>query len=192
MRNLLLHFSPDEGAGDGGPGGDGAGDEPPEGTPANSQDGGGKEETVPVAEFKKVQNEAKNLRKRLKSLEDEAAARSNEGKSEVEVATQKLTETTERLTAAEKRNRELLVAVRAPKHGIADGMVAARLVDFDSLEDPTDVDEVDKALKALVKEHPFLAGKVAGGADGGAGGGQGSNATLDMNAEIRRQAGRSA
>ena len=191
MRNLLLHFSPDDGGGDP-PGGDGGANEPPEGTPADPPGGSGEEETVPVAKFKEVQNEAKNLRKRLRDIEAKLGEKENEGKSEVEQTQTKLTETTERLMAAEKQSRELLVAVRAPKVGIVDGLVAARLIDFDKLEDPTDVDEVDKALKALVKEHPFLAGKVPGGADGGAGGGQGANATLDMNAEIRRQAGRSA
>lgn len=190
-RNLLLELEPDEGTGDdGAQGGDGGTTAPPAGTPAGSQDGGGTEETVSAAEFTKVQNEAKNLRKRLRALETQIAEKGNEGKSEVEQATQKLTETTERLTAAETRNRELMVAVRAPKHGIADGEVAARLIDFDELDDPSDVEEVDRALKALVKKHPFLTGRVAGGADGGAGGRGSVDEALDMNKMLRRATGR--
>ena len=190
MRIDLVEFEPDEGTGDGTPGGTGDGNEPPAGTDDDSQDGGASEEQVPAAKFKEVQNEAKNLRKRLRALEAQVAEKDNEGKSEVEQTKSKLTETSEKLTAAERRVRELTVAVRAPKHGIVDGSVAARLIDFDSLEDPTDMDEVDTALKALVKEHPFLTGKVAGGADGGAGTGRRTSGAFDMNSELRRLTGR--
>jgi hypothetical protein len=192
MKNLLVDFEADGGE-DGGPGGDvREALTPPEGTAAKPQDGRGEEETVSVAEFKKVQSEAKNLRKRLRDIESAAEAAGTEGKSEVEQLQAKHQEATEKLNALETRNRELLVAARAPKHGIVDGDVAARLMDFDELTDPSDVEEVDAALKALVKKHPFLTGKVGGGADGGAGSGERRGNALDMNAEIRRAAGRQA
>lgn len=188
-RDLLVEFETN--ADDGDPGGSITSDEPPEGIRAEStQDGASAEESVPSAEFKKVQNEAKGLRKRLRDLESQVASKDDEGKSEVEQAVTKLAETSEKLSAMETRNRELLVAVRAPKQGIVDGEVAARLIDFDAIDDPSDVDEIDAALKALVKKHPFLTGKVAGGADGGAGTGTRQAGAFDMNAELRRAAGR--
>jgi hypothetical protein len=192
MKNLLVHFSPDGGE-DGGPGGDSDDSTatPPEGTP-DTPGGDGKEETVPVAEFKKVQNEAKNLRKRLRDIETAQESKENEGKSEVEKLAAEKQEATQKLAATERRNHELLVEARAPKHGIADGEVAARLIDYDALEDPTDREEVDAALKALVKKHPFLTGTVRGGADGGAGSGSRQGNSIDMNAELRRATGRQA
>lgn len=189
LDDFLVEYETTSDGGD--PGGAGGGNEPPEGTDAEgAQDGGSAEETVPVAEFKKVQNEAKNLRQRLRKIEADLAGKENEGKSEVEQAQAELTATKTSLATAEQRNRELLVAVRAPKHGIADGEVAARLIDFDDIEDASDPDQIDTALKALVKKHPFLTGKVAGGADGGAGTGTRQAGAFDMNAELRRATGR--
>ena len=88
------------------------------------------------------------------------------------------------------KNRNLRAQVIAGNLGIAAEARSdvAVLLDWDSVDDPEDDKQLERALKALVKEKPFLLGG-RDGADGGAGGSRDRTKT-DMNSLIRAGAGR--
>lgn len=190
----LLDFEPDEGNGNGGA----LVDPPAESqvdAPDDSQGGDSTDDDLDVgdAELKKVRREAQNLRARLKAAEAKVAKHKAEGLSDVEQARQEAATAKQEATDLLAKNRVLLVAALAPSVGIADGTVAAKLIDFDELGDPSDESEIKSALKALVKKHPFLAGNVAAGANGGDGEGRRDRAAGDnsfMNQRLRDAAGR--
>jgi hypothetical protein len=93
-----------------------------------------------------------------------------------------------KVTATEKRVRDLQVQVLATKVGIVDPSAASALLDWSKIEDPDDDKQVEKALRELVKEKTYLV-PAGGGSDGGAGNGAGGG-TQDMNQMIRQAAGR--
>jgi hypothetical protein len=108
---------------------------------------------------KATAKEAEALKARLKEIEDK-------DKSEVERLAGSAKEASEKLTASEKRARDLAirlaVAETATSIGISGASVkaAVRLLDHGALtfdEDTGDPTNVEAALKALVKEYPMLA-----------------------------------
>ena len=134
----------------------------------------------------KARNEAKNLRDRLKPLEEEAKKRADADKT-----------TADKLADAEKEKGTLAAQVAAmkaeralEKAGALDPeLLAARI----SAEDVADPDKLNAAIEALKKSHPKQfgdgsekkPGSVNGGRSGGAGGG-----TQNVNDMIRGLAGR--
>lgn len=194
-KNDLFLFQTDPGGGSGGAGGTGDGDpgdpapQPPAGD--DGDPGGTGDDTVPAAKLKEAQNEARNLRARLKAAEKERDELKGTQQSDVEKLTTERDNLRESLTEAEQRVRKLSVAVLAESVGIVKEARAdaADLLDWSKIQDPSDDEEVTEALRALVKAKPFLAGSVAGGGDGGAGQG-GNGQKVDMNTLIRQAAGR--
>jgi len=73
--------------------------------------------------------------------------------------------------------------------GIIDPEAAAALLDWDSVDDPSDQKSLEKALKQLAEARPWLRNANGGGADGGAGR-RDEGGSSDMNTLIRRAAGR--
>jgi hypothetical protein len=191
MKKHFL-FSPDD------PAGPGAEDEP---TPDDSQDDatppvgddgpGGQDDLVPRSELNKVSREAAKYRRELRTTQTALKEREDQDKSDLERERDRAVKAEQDLKTERQAARQLRVEVLASRVGIvrearAD---ASRLLDWDQVSDPDDERELESALRDLVKEKPFLLGKVPGGADGGAGaereGGSG-----DMNALLRAAAGR--
>lgn len=161
---------------------------PPAGTTTDAAPAAADGRTYSPAEYREVQNEAKNLRRRLKELEDRQAEAERAKLTEQERKDADLTAATERLSAVERelqgyRLRDAIEAAVGPAtlpqeggaepqanplHGISPKL-AARLIDAASLE----VDEAGqfkpgalrKALAALAAEYPEIrlqAAEVAG------------------------------
>lgn len=127
--------------------------------------------SVSPADARKLRSEAKNLRGRLRTLETQLAERDAADLT----ATQKL----ERDLSAEKASREqvetqvrnLRVQVAASKLGIrADAVdVVGSMIDWESIDDANDAKQVERAIKDLLKERPFLSARDPEGLGGGKG-----------------------
>lgn len=193
-KNQLFLFSPDD------PGGSGGGDEPDpvddsQGavTPPEGDTGSGsQEDLVARSELTKVNREAAKYRKQLREAQEALKAREDEDKSDLQKERDRAVKAEQDLKSEREASRKLRVEVLASRVGIvrearAD---AARLLDWEQISDPDDEREVEQSLRDLVKEKPFLLGKVPGGADGGAGGDRGDTGSGDMNALLRAAAGR--
>lgn len=138
---------------------------------------------------RKLRSEARAMRSRLKQAEDELKRRSDSELSDK----QKL----ERDLNVEKAQREQLATeVRNLRVQVAAGKLGVRseavdrigsMIDWSEVEDPSDARQVERAIRELVKEMPFLARE---GMDGGRGRGTGARGEQDMNSIIRRAAGR--
>lgn len=203
FENQIL-FYPD-GDGSGGSGGDdkgGSGDggsqeDKPTGkareADAATQDGGsgdgGSKDDTPLV--KKLREEAAATRVKLREAQEELKKHEDAKKSDLEKAQGTVTELETKVTTLEVTARKALVRALGSEIGIvAEARAdAASLLDWSKIEDPNDEEQVTKALKALVKEKPYLLGKVVGGADGGAGG-RGGTTAESMNDRIRVAAGR--
>lgn len=168
--------------------------EPPAGSGSGS--GSGAEGTISLEEARKLRSENKSLRDRAKTAESRVQEFESQGKSreeKMQAELEKTGETVSKLTAA---NRSLQVQVLASEVGIVDPLAAAKLVDWDTVEDVTDRDAVKAALENVAKAHPALveARPERRGVDAGAGAGRRGRPpkAFDFNAEIRRKAGYSA
>jgi len=184
----LIHFQANEDGSEDGGTGDAAAQEAARVAAAQeaerqAQEAAADKDTVPKSEHSKVQREAQNLRQRLKALEDAAL-------SDSEKIAKELDELKTTMSTKDAEVRSLRVEVLAARAGIVDPEAAAKLLDWEALGDDADnPKKLEAALKQLVKDKPYLAGTAPGGSDGGAGDGSGAE-ILDMNAAIRRAAGR--
>lgn len=157
---------------------------PPEGTQDESQvDTASQELSRLRSEAAKYRTERNDLKKRLEELE-------GAGKTEVEKLTGKVSEYERSLSDLENTNRRLRAQVIGAKVGIAPEARAdaAALLDWSGIPDPDSDDEVESALKKLVKAKPYLSGKSSSGVDAGQGGSRDTG--QDMNSLLRSAAGR--
>lgn len=148
-----------------------------------------RDDTLDPEAARKLRSEAKNLRDRAKKAEAELEQLKNAGLSDAEKRDRELTSKSERITALEADIRMLRVQVTAGKLGIVDPEAAAKLLNWDGI-DGDDPKQLERALRDLVKEKPYLS-KLGDGADGGAGR-NGARAEGDMNSILRQAAGASA
>lgn len=183
--------------------------EPPAGTSQNEPTppaGGGNspaDEPMSLEEAKKLRREAQTLRKRLADIEADQKKAKDAELSETERLKKQLKEAEdkEKTWAAERRERDARDAVIAaltdddPKKPRAKSPNAARAI-FKLIKDDLEYDDKGEVLNlsALLSQAKkdygdLFAGKAAGSADGGAGA-QTPNGAGDMNAQIRRMAGR--
>ena len=194
-KRHLFYLSPD-----GDPGGAGGGNEPSpeeqaaldEAAAREAADGSGSQgDTVPLSELNKVNREAAKYRKELRDTQKRLAELEDKDKSDLDKERESATRASAENRDLKDRLRNLQVQVLAGKVGVIPEAQsdAARLLDWDGIDNPEDEKEVETALRALVKEKPFLLGGVPGGADGGAGGSR-ETGSDDMNALIRAHAGR--
>lgn len=144
------------------------------------------------AEVTKLRKEAAGYRTELRKAQEALKEKEDAEKTDLQKAQGEVDDLKTQIATAETRARKATVLAVAGDVGIVKEARgdAADLLDWSSIEDPTDEKAVEKALKALVKEKPYLAGNTAGGADGGAGGGSGGARTSSMNDLIRAGAGR--
>lgn len=139
---------------------------------------------------------SKQQAKELDDLRTKVKAADDAKLSETEKLTARVTELEQghqgAQTALKEARLENAVLVAAHKAGAVDTDAVYRLLDregveFDSQGRPHGV---EAAVKALLKERPYLA-RTTGSADGGAGNGNGrQGGGLDLDTQIRRAMGR--
>jgi hypothetical protein len=128
------------------------------GTTASAATGTEAAKTYDETYVKKLRDEAAAHRTKLKAFEDAEQARKDAELTATQLAEKKAADAEAKVAAAETRAREALgraaVVAAAAKVGV-DATIAQRLVtvEYDDEGEPKDV---DKALAALVKEHPYL------------------------------------
>lgn len=134
-------------------------------------------------ELADVRKEAAASRIKLKQFEDAQL-------SETQRLEQERDEKAAGLAKAEARARDLQVQVLAGKLGVRPDAadLISRLIDWDQIQDTTDDKQVERAIRELVKERPYLSGRgegLQGGADR-----NGRGAPASMTDTIRQMAGR--
>lgn len=160
---------------------------PPVGTQDSQADTASQEPNPELSRLRqeaaKYRTERNDLKKRLEELE-------GAGKTEIEKLTGKMSDYERNLASLEDTNRRLRAQVLGAKVGIASEARAdaAALLDWSNIEDPNSDDQVESALKKLVKEKPYLSGKSSSGVDAGRGGSRETG--QDMNSLLRSAAGR--
>jgi predicted RNase H-like nuclease (RuvC/YqgF family) len=160
---------------------------PQEGTQESLEDTASQESNPELGRLRqeaaKYRTERNDLKKRLEELE-------GAGKTEVEKLTGKVSEYERTLDSLEDSNRRLRAQVIGAKVGIASEARAdaAALLDWSAISDPNSDEEVESALKKLVKAKPYLSGKSNSGVDAGRGGSR--ETSQDMNSLLRSAAGR--
>lgn len=145
-----------------------------------------------------VADELSKLRKELSETRREAAANrvklkkyEDEQLTETQRLERERDEAKTRADELEQLSRDLRAQVLAAKVGVRAEAVQdlARLIDWSAIEDPTDDRQVERHIKEMVKEKPYLSQTAGVSLNGGAG--RGSNGhPFDMNQWIREAAGR--
>lgn len=159
-------------------------------------DGDENDDQVTAEQARKLRSEHKSLRQRLKQAEKERddlkrASMSDQDRREAEVA-----DLRGRAGTLETEARTLRAQLAATRVGIPADLadVAAAAVDWDAIDDPSDAKQVERALRAVVKDRPSLAGgdrQTWGAGEGLQGtGSRRPGASSDMNDLIRNAAGR--
>jgi hypothetical protein len=145
---------------------------------------------VPASELAEARKEAAKYRVERNAAQKKADELEKAQLSDQERITKERDELKTSSSTLEKDNRSLRARLLAGDVGIvADARGdAASLLDWSKIDDPSDDDQVKKALEDLTKAKPYLLG-TGGGADGGTGGRRTAGSD-DMNAQIRRAAGR--
>jgi len=152
--------------------------------------GGDADDTLTVAAARKLRSEHQNLRERLKQTEQKLSEREKQELTEKERLTNDTNEAKEKLTAAESDNRFLRAQVAAYELGVREKFLShiPKLLDWASIDDPSDPKQVTKAVREFLKDNPEMV-KTANAADAGAGSGRKPDGSLDMNQWIRDRAG---
>lgn len=157
-------------------------------TQADGQDENGtpEPEALSVEDARKLRNEARALRDRLKAYEDKHL--SEQEKREREFSG--LQETNKTL---EQELNGLRLQVAAQRAGIQPGLVKfmPRLFDWEQVQDPSDMKQLERAVKQFVKENAEAFGPDVPDTNGGEGHNSRREMPTDMNRLIRRAAGRS-
>jgi hypothetical protein len=137
---------------------------------------------------RKLRSESKSLRERLKAAETKLTEREKQDLTERERLEQDRDANAKRVTALEADLRFSRVQLVAHRLGVRPEATedVAKLLDWESISDPDDPKQLERAVRELVKEKPHLSG-VSNGADGGAGRGSESG-LVDVNQLIRRGA----
>lgn len=172
----------DGGSGDGGSGG-AQGGTGGTGTDAQGGDGDG-DGTLSVEAARKLRSEAKSLRERLKAAEDKLKERDDADLTDRQKLERDNQAAKAKVEQLEQRERELTAQLVAGKVGIRQEAVAdaVKLLDWSKIDDAADEAQVEQALKQLLKDKPYLAGR-SGGLDGGRG--RDSRQPTSMNDLIR-------
>lgn len=149
-------------------------------------------ETISPEELRKLRSENKNLRTRLKPLEEAETRRQQESQTEEQ---RRAAIERERDEAREQLRRERverrIVSIAQAQNAVDPDAVVALIrpseIEFDADGQPTNVESL---VKALLRSKPYLSrGNPKGSANGGEGSG-GSRSSGDWNSMIRRAAGR--
>lgn len=165
-----------------------------QGTPAPAATadapGGDGTSTLSPEDARKLRSEARNLRERLKALEAEKQQRDDADLSATQKLEREKTALEARTAQLEANLRDTRVQAIAAKVGVKADLVdtISPLISWDDV-DGDDPKAIERAVKELVKDRPSLSARH-GGLEGGNGRGSGAKGETDMNALIRRAAGR--
>ena len=139
--------------------------------PANvdpEDDADGQAPDAHAAELRKKNRENQSLRRRLKELEDSDQARRDAELTEAEKSANRVKELEKALEAKDARAREMSlrsdVMAAASRLGIIDPDAAFKLLDHSGLDydaEESRWDGVDKALKDLLADRPYLLASAA-------------------------------
>lgn len=137
---------------------------------------------------KQQSKELDDLRAKVKASDDAKLSETERLTNRIAELERQHGEAQKALTSERTRNAVQAAATRA---GAVNPEVVYRLLDADALELDSDgrPKNVEAAVKALLKENPYLA-RTNGSADGGAGGQQRNSGGTDMNSQIRHAMGR--
>lgn len=164
--------------------------------PVDDDPDAGLDEAGLRAALKKVRGEAAGNRTKLREHEERAEAERLAKLTDIERAQAERDAALASSTAKDKTIRDLrartVILESATRAGFRNPELAYRLVDVDSLEFDNDgrPKGVDAALRKLLEADPYLGKAPAGGDFGGGPRGGGNGDGQDMNAFIRRAAGR--
>lgn len=157
-----------------------------------AQDGAG-DETLSLSpeDARKLRSENRSMRQRLKDAERKLSDLETKDLTEKQRVERDLTSARAELEQAETRARNAEVKLAAAKLGVRTDAVdlVVSAIAWDAIEDATDSKQVERAIRDLVKDRPYLSTRPEG-LDGGKGRGSGQG-ELDMSTLIRRAAGRS-
>ncbi len=167
------------GKGDKGDGSGGAGNGGGEGGKGGSND-----------DLKALQDRLAAQERELKSAQEKLKEKENADLSAQQRAERERDEAQKRLEESESAALGLRVQVAAQKLGVLPEAIedVAKLLDLSTVTDKDDPKAIERAVRALLEKKPHLIGVE--GVDGGAGGG-GRAGKTDMNALLRKAAGRS-
>ena len=183
---------PDDGnQGQGQPGGaqGGAGDGGTQQQPTGQQQGAQGQPNADDARAQALETQLATARRELEQTQAKLREREQADLSVQERLQRDLEERNTKLSALEASHRSLRVQVAAAKVGIrADATAAAAaLLDWSKIEDASDDKQLERAVRELAKEHPYLS---AGGTNIDQGVSGGRARTGDMNDLIRSAVGR--
>lgn len=134
-------------------------------------------------ELKDTRKEAAQNRVKLKQYEDERM-------SEQQRVEQQRNEAAARADQLETTVRDLQAQVAAAKFGVRPEAIhdVARLIDWDQVDDSSDSKQVERAVRDVIKERPYLSGRP-GGLDAGARSGGGVATKPSIGSLLRRESG---
>jgi hypothetical protein len=168
------------------------------GTPAPVADGGAQDGTddatlssLSPEDARKLRSENRSMRQRLKDAEQKLSDLETKDLTEKQRVERDLAAARAELEQADARARNAEVKLAAAKLGVrADAVdLVVSAIDWASVDDPSDSKQVERAIRDLVKDRPYLSARPEG-LDGGKGRGTGQGEN-DMTSLIRRAAGRS-
>lgn len=166
--------------------------QPQAGDPESQADKGPEQpatETMSLDEARKLRAEANSLRKRLKEAEERDLTEAQRSQKELDDL-RKARDGWE--TERREMQLQMHVADTATRLAFVNPTVAYRLIDRDAVEydDNGTPRNTEKLLQKLAESEPYLVTPVSPAGSWGAGTGRPSNSDADMNAQIRRAAGR--
>ena len=189
MKDILYHSEPDGGDGDG-DGGTGDGDGDGDGTD---------DTTLTPEEIKELREERDRLKsqaaksrteaaRRAKAEADAARAKAKE-EGDVSALQKQLDEERAARTALENRLQQQSAQGIASTLGAVDPAVVVKLIDWDTIADPDDENEVRQAIRNILKAKPYLRGTTKDPDAGKGGGNEGEGRSTSINDALRRAAG---
>jgi hypothetical protein len=140
-------------------------------------------------DLKAMQELLATRERELKDAQTRLQEKENADLSAQQRAERERDEAQKRLDASEAAALALRVQVAAQKLGVLPEAVedVAKLLDLSTVTDKDDPKSIERAVRSLLEKKPHLIGVE--GVDGGAGG-RGSGGKTDMNALLRKAAGR--
>lgn len=190
MKDILYHFEPDDGTGD--DGGTGGGDDDDTSTDDAA--------ALTPEEIKAIRDENARLKAtaakgrteaaRRAKAEADAARKQAEKDGDLAKLQEQLAAADQRAMAAEQKLQQQQARGIAKDLGAVDPPVVVGLIDWNTIADPEDENEVRQAVRAVLKDKPYLRGTTKDPDAGKRGGGEGRPGEgTDMNAVLRRAAG---
>lgn len=165
-------------------------------TTAPAADGGAQDgaddanQSLSPEDARKLRSENRSMRQRLKDAEQKLADLETKDLTEKQRVERDLTAARAELEQSRAAARNAEVKLAAAKLGVRTDAVdlVVSAIDWSSVDDAADSKQVERAIRDLVKDRPYLSARPEGLDGGKRGNNQGES---DMSSLIRRAAGRS-